>query len=178
MKPHSQSSVCVEEVKAIQCTFECRPRRGEVEGSEHHTGTAAGSCMSQQPLCSHPPILRATSRAQHTPRDLGMDPHRWSLSACGFLSSSACVCKQLEPSGTLLWAIPSFMRAGFPSCQRPWHVTCFHRLDEDAMCTHKAWRTWQADVWISSVLLTDALKRKELEPDNNLTQPCRSKPPL
>lgn len=63
-KPHSQSSVCVEEVKAIQCTFECRPRRGEVAGSEYHTGTAAGSHMSQQPLCSHPPRQRATSRAQ------------------------------------------------------------------------------------------------------------------
>lgn len=57
MKPHSQSSVSMEEVKAIQCTFEYCPRREEVVGSKYHTGTAAGSHMSQQPLCSHPPSL-------------------------------------------------------------------------------------------------------------------------
>lgn len=101
-----------------------------------------------------------------------MDPHRWSLSAYRFFSFSACVSKQLMPPGILLWAIPSFMGAGFPYCQRSWRVICFHRLDKAAMCTHKAWRPQQADAQISSVLLTDALKWKELKPDIILPSPA------
>lgn len=161
-KPHSQSSVRGGgEGNTMHLWMP--PQRGEVAGSEYHTGTAAGGHMSQQPLCSHPPRQRATSRAQ--------DQGTWGwilidglCQPSGFFSS-ACVPKQLVPPGILLWAIPSFMRAGFPSGQRPWRVTCFHRLHEDAMCTHKVWRPQQADVWIFSVLPTDTLKWKELKPD-------------
>lgn len=94
MKPHSQSSMSVEEVKAIQCTFEYRPRREEVVGLKYHTGTAAGSHMSQRPLCSHPPSL--PGRGPHP--ELGMKGSGDGSSQIVFVSLQVpfllCLCVQ------------------------------------------------------------------------------------
>lgn len=136
---HTVRALCVRRRwRQYNAPLNAVPGRGRWRAQSTTQGLLLAAAWASSPCAPILPGRGATSRAQDTPRDLGTDPDRWSLSAYRFLSSPACVPKQLVPPEILLWAILSFMRAGFPSCHRPWHATCFHRLDEDAMCTHKA----------------------------------------